>query len=98
MNTRQRLENWALWVICKGKAGNTEDAQNLDDAIFMLNSPDKELLVTVFTHQVSHDTICRRLGIPIRPASLFVEAFNRAEKALEAELKEIGHGTVSTSK
>jgi len=91
MNTRHRLENWALWVKCKGGAGDPVDARKLDEAIFMLSEAHKTMLVTAYTYQLSHESVCRHLKIPVRPASRFVEAFNHAEQALQQALERNCH-------
>lgn len=94
---RQRLENWGNWSnsikkerLARGIEVDLIDARKVFDAIAKLAPPQIEMLTSTFVAMLTPDEICRRLQIPPRPASNFVDAFRKAETALETQLKEQG--------
>jgi hypothetical protein len=94
-NLRDRLENWGNWSnsikkerLARGIEVDLIDARKVFDAIAKLAPPQIEMLTSTFVAMLTPDEICRRLQIPPRPASNFVEAFRKAEDALWRELYE----------
>ena len=93
MNTRQRLENWGRYAasIKSGRAPDDEvalvDAMKMDHAIEALSVEHSIILRQCFVLGESPEIICRALGIPTRPAMIFVDRVYAAVIALENSLE-----------
>lgn len=88
---RQRLENWGSYTrsianACPLSEEQIEDARKIDFAVAVLPINHLNILCDSFISSISPDEICDRRRMPKRPASLFIDAFNQAEAALEKEL------------
>lgn len=95
MNLRDRLENWGRWsnTVRKDekKTGgdiDKDDARKVFEAVERIAPPHAKILVCSFVSMMTPDEICRRMDMQSRPASVFVEAFNKALTAVEIQLKE----------
>lgn len=59
------------------------DAEAIEHAMRLLSWRDRNMLVLCYIEQKRPEAVCRVLGLSHRPATVFVEAFRKAQGAVE---------------
>ena len=62
------------------------DAEAIERAMRLLTWRDRKMLTLCYIEQKRPEAVCRVLGLAHRPATVFVEAFRRAQSAVEFQL------------
>lgn len=87
-NISFRLENWGRYLAGSKLNVDSTDALIVNESMRKLDIRSKDILYFCFCVNLTPESICRYINLDIRPARLFVEAFNTAMTEIKAILSE----------
>lgn len=86
-NMRKAAEGTALTAI-ERRGIDENDAWRLERGMRELTTKHRTLLWWCYIRQAAPEVVCRKMGIPHRPATEFVQVFRDAQAAIESVVEQ----------